>query len=143
MHSSFRYLVLLFIVLTMVDSVIGVTSGKSYSKSSKLFVLLGLIFSHLQLLVGIVLYFIGDKGLMMITSLDGLMSIARARFFAVEHISMMIIAIALITLGYSKVKRLEESARKYKRQLIFYGIGLALIFVVIPRPFMKDFGSWM
>jgi len=49
----------------------------------------------------------------------------------------------LITAGYSKAKRLEESARKYKTQLIFYGIGLVLIFVMIPWPFMKDFGSWM
>jgi uncharacterized membrane protein (DUF4010 family) len=125
------------------DSVIGMTSGKSYSKSSKLFALLGLIFSHVQLLVGLILYFIGDKGLKIITSVDGFMSIASTRFFAVEHISMMIIAIALITAGYSKAKRLEESARKYKTQLIFYGIGLVLIFVMIPWPFMKDFGSWM
>ena len=79
------------------DSVIGMTSGKSYSKSSKLFALLGLIFSHVQLLVGLILYFIGDKGLKIITSVDGFMSIASTRFFAVEHISMMIIAIALIT----------------------------------------------
>ncbi len=142
-HSSFRYLVLLFVILTIVDSLIGMTSGKSYSKSSKLFALMGLVFSHIQLLVGLALYFIGDKGLKIITSVDSFMSIASARFFAVEHISMMIIAIALITVGYSKVKRLEESARKYKTQLIFYSIGLVLIFAMIPWPFMKDFGSWM
>lgn len=142
-HSSFRYLVLFFVILTIVDSLIGMTSGKSYSKSSKLFALMGLVFSHIQLLVGLALYFIGDKGLKIITSVDGFMSIASARFFAVEHISMMIIAIALITVGYSKVKRLEESARKYKTQLIFYSIGLVLIFAMIPWPFMKDFGSWM
>tara|TARA_B110000037_G_C16698540_1_gene333846 strand:- start:4 stop:318 length:315 start_codon:yes stop_codon:yes gene_type:complete len=104
---------------------------------------MGLVFSHIQLLVGLALYFIGDKGLKIITSVDSFMSIASARFFAVEHISMMIIAIALITVGYSKVKRLEESARKYKTQLIFYSIGLVLIFAMIPWPFMKDFGSWM
>lgn len=142
-HSSFRYLVLLFVILTIVDSLIGMTSGKSYSKSSKLFALMGLVFSHIQLLVGLALYFIGDKGLKIITSVDSFMSIASARFFAVEHISMMIIAIALITVGYSKIKRLEESARKYKTQLIFYSIGLVLIFAMIPWPFMKDFGSWM
>ena len=142
-HSSFRYLGLLFILLTIVDSIIGMTSGKSYSKSSKLFALLGLIFSHVQLLVGLVLYFIGDKGFKIITSVDGFMSIASARFFAVEHISTMIIAIALITIGYSKAKRIEASPGKFKTQLIFYSIGLILIFAMIPWPFMKDFGSWM
>jgi len=143
LHSSFRYLVLLFIVLTIVDSAIGLASGKTFSKSSKLFALLGLIFSHVQLLVGLALYFIGDKGLKIITSVDGLMSIPTARFFAVEHISTMIIAIALITVGYSRAKRMSESAAKFKTQLIFYSIGLILIFAMIPWPFMKDFGTWM
>lgn len=143
LHSSFRYIVLLFIVLTIIDSAIGLAKGKDYSKSSKLFALLGLIFSHVQLLVGLVLYFIGDRGFKIFTSVEGFMSIPTARFFAVEHISTMIIAIALITVGYSKAKRMNESAGKFKTQLIFYGIGLVLIFAMIPWPFMKDFGSWM
>jgi len=64
------------------------------------------------------------------------------RFYAVEHISMMIIAIALITVGYSRGKKQEESKRKYKTVAIFYGLGLLIIFAMIPWPFMKEFGTW-
>lgn len=144
LHSSFRYLVLLFIVLTVIDAILAISSKKSFNKSSKMFALMGLIFSHIQLLVGLVLYFFGDrKAFETMTTVENFMSQPTARFFAVEHISMMIIAIALITVGYSRAKRQTESAAKYKSHLIFYGIGLILIFAMIPWPFMKEFGSWM
>jgi lauroyl/myristoyl acyltransferase len=55
----------------------------------------------------------------------------------------MLIGITLVTLGYSKAKRIEESAKKYKTILTYFGIGLVIIFVMIPWPFMKEFGSWI
>ncbi|MEZ4721411.1 MAG: hypothetical protein R2813_05975 [Flavobacteriales bacterium] len=143
LHSSLRYLVLLFIVLAVVDAVMNMSSDKEYKKASKLFALLGLIFTHTQLLVGLLLYFLGDKGLKVITSVEGFMGMAPARFFAVEHITGMLIAIVLITMGYSKAKRQEVAKKKYSTVAIFYGIGLLIIFFSIPWPFLKEFGSWM
>jgi signal transduction histidine kinase len=143
LHSSFRYLVLLFIVLAIVDAIIGLTSGKSYKKQSKLFALLGLITSHIQLVVGLALYFMGGRGLNVILTAEGFMKSSELRFYAVEHISMMLIAIVLVTVGYSKAKRIESSKKKFRTILIFYGIALVLIFIMIPWPFMRSFGSWM
>jgi uncharacterized membrane protein len=142
-HSSFRYLVLLFLVLAVVDAVIGMQREKSYAKSSKMFALFGLIFSHIQLLVGLLLYFLGDKGFKVITSVEGFMGMAPARFFAIEHIFGMILAITLITIGYSKAKKQELDRKKYWTILLYYSIALLVIFVMIPWPFLKDFGSWM
>ena len=141
LHSSFRYLVLLFILIALVDAIIGLSSGKTYRKASKLFALGGLITSHIQLLVGLALYFLGEKGFAFLME-GGAMGNAVKRFYAVEHISMMIIAIALITIGYSKAKKQEEAKRKFKTIAIFYGLGLLIIFIMIPWPFMKEFGSW-
>lgn len=143
LHSSFRYLVLLFIILALVDAMIGLISGRSYKKQSKIFSLLALITVHIQLLVGLLLYFLGGKGFQAITTIEGFMKNEMLRFYAIEHISLMIIAIGLITVGYSKAKRQDEAKRKYKTTLLFYGIGLLIIFAMIPWPFMKAFGSWM
>lgn len=136
-------MVLIFLVLAILDAIMAITSEKPYAKTSKLFALITLISAHIQLLLGLVLYFIGDKGFKVITSVDGFMSIAPARFFAMEHISGMILAIALITVGYSKAKKTEMAKKKYSTILLFYGISLLLIFAMIPWPFMKDFGSWI
>ena len=142
LHSSFRYLVLLLIIAAIADALIAMSSGKAYNKTSKLLALGALIFSHIQLLVGLLLYFLGPKGLNTIVHVEGFMKDSVARFYTVEHISMMIIAIALITVGYSRGKKQEESKRKYKTVAIFYGLGLLIIFAMIPWPFMKEFGTW-
>jgi hypothetical protein len=59
-HSYFRYIILLFILLAFLDAVIGLISGKAYSKSSKLFAVGGLVFSHVQLVAGLSLYLLND-----------------------------------------------------------------------------------
>jgi membrane protein DedA with SNARE-associated domain len=94
------------------------------------------------LVVGLVMYFMSPWFSALTNNAKEVMANPQARFFAVEHISMMIIAIALITVGYSRAKRQEDDKRKSKTILIFYGIGLVLIFAMIPWPFLKEFGTW-
>jgi len=139
-HSYFRYIILLFILLAFLDAVIGLISGKAYSKSSKLFAVGGLVFSHVQLVAGLSLYLLKDWLELLMSG--GAMENAQTRFFTVEHISMMIIAIALVTIGYSRAKRVEESKRKFRSIAIFYGVAIVIIFAMIPWPFLKDFGTW-
>ena len=64
------------------------------------------------------------------------------RFYTVEHITMMLIAIVLITMGYSKAKRQTEQARGHKTIFTFYLIGLVLILVSIPWPFRGLGAAW-
>jgi membrane protein DedA with SNARE-associated domain len=97
-----------------------------------------LIFTHIQLLIGFGLYFISPK----VSFEDGVMENAVIRFFTVEHMSMMIIAIALITIGFSTAKRMEDAVAKHKRVAIMYGIGLAIILASIPWPFRGLGAGW-
>jgi hypothetical protein len=62
-----------------------------------------------------------------------------ARFFAVEHISMMLIAIILIHIGRSKTKKAISDISKHKTSFWFYFIALILILASIPWPFRKGF----
>lgn len=133
LHSTLRYIVLLGLIVSIIMAL--VNKEKTFTKL-KPWALITLIVSHLQLLIGFVLYGISPMVNWQEASLT--MKTPVLRFYSVEHISMMIIAIVFITIGYSKSKKENTS----KKILVFYSIALVLIFFAIPWPFLKDFGSW-
>ncbi len=56
------------------------------------------------------------------------------RFFAMEHVLMMIIAWLLVHVGRSMIKRSNTDAQKHKRMLLFFGLAFLLIIAMIPWP---------
>ncbi len=90
---------------------------------------------HLQVLLGIVLYFISPK----VQFTAEMMKSDLLRFYTMEHISLMFISIVLITLGYLRAKKKMESA--HKQILVFYAIALLLVLIAIPWPFREIFGT--
>lgn len=64
------------------------------------------------------------------------------RFYSVEHTTGMLIAIILITIGYSRSKRATDAITKQRLIGIFYGIGLLLILASIPWPFRIVGAGW-
>lgn len=137
-HSGLRWIVLVLIVWALIKAISGWTNKKDYQKSDRLSALLALIFTHIQLLIGLGLYFISPK----VSFESGVMESTLLRFYTVEHITMMIIAIALITFGFSSAKRMEASLAKHKRVAVTYGIGLLIIIASIPWPFRGLGTGW-
>lgn len=127
-HSGWAYLVLLFLAVAVINSLIGLFGKKEFTKKDRTFGLLGLIVTHTQLLVGLILYFVSPLG----KDALGQMSDAQMRLTSMEHPLINIIAITLITIGWSKHKKIEESNSKFKTFSIFYGLGLLLILSRIP-----------
>jgi hypothetical protein len=117
----------------MVFNSIGGLSGKKvFTDKDKKLSLFTLIFTHLQAVLGIVLYFLSPK----VRFFENTMSNSSYRFFTVEHVFMMLIAIILITLGHRQAK-----AGNVKRVFWYYFIALVLILVSIPWPFRTDLGG--
>lgn len=137
-HSGLRWIVLALIVWALFKSTTGWVGRKDYGKGDRIAALLALIFTHIQLLIGLALYFISPK----VSFESGVMESHILRFYTVEHMSMMIIAIALITIGFSTAKRLSDSVAKHKRIAVMYGIALALIIASIPWPFRGLGAGW-
>jgi hypothetical protein len=95
---------------------------------------------HTQLIIGLVQYFITSGK---VKFFDGWMKEAAFRFYGMEHLMGMLIAIVLITLGYSKSKRGTTDSEKFKPIKLFYLIGFILIIASIPWPFRTALGgSW-
>lgn len=132
-HSYWAYLVLIMLIISSVNALIGFFSKKEYGATDFRLALFTLIVSHIQLLIGIVLYFVapyfqafGEAGM------GGVMKDSTLRLYLVEHPLIMIIAIALITVGYSKHKKKLTSRPKFKLLSIFYTLALILVLSRIP-----------
>lgn len=132
-HSYWAYLVLIVLLIASVNAIIGYSSNKEYGATNFRIALFTLIATHIQLLIGLLLYFIapwlqaiGDDGM------GGVMKDATLRLYLVEHPLIMIISVILITMGYSKHKKKLTSKPKFKILAIFYTIALILMLSRIP-----------
>ena len=130
-HSGWAYLALLFLVITVLNSVIGIISKKEFTAKDRKIALFGLMFTHIQLLVGLILYFVSEVG-MKAFSIEGAMKNPSLRLTMLEHPFINIIAIALITIGWSKHKKATTNEAKFKSIAVFYGLGLILILARLP-----------
>jgi hypothetical protein len=133
-HYYWAYVALLVLVIAVVNAIIGMASKKEFTLKDRKIALFGLIGTHVQLLVGLILYFVSPYGFSKISTLGmgEVMKDSFSRLTVVEHPLINLIAIALITIGWSKHKKLTTSESKFKTFSIFYGLGLVLILSRIP-----------
>ena len=142
-HSILRYFLLFFLIITIVKSYMGWKGNKAYTKGDNALSLRTFALSHLQLLLGLFLYFVGPNGVKLFEKgMSSVMSISVFRFFAVEHIFGMLIAIGLITFGRIKSKKITEDIGKHKTTFIFFLIALIIMIVTIPWPFRNLGTAW-
>jgi len=133
LHSYWAYLVLLILVLAVFNSIIKKVGNKEYEAKDFRITLFALIVSHIQLLLGLILYFISPRfSLFSESGMGEIMKNSVDRLYLVEHPLINIIAIALITIGYSKHKKKLLSSGKFKTISVFYTIALVLFLSRIP-----------
>ena len=127
-HSILAYAALGLLVLASINAIFGLTSKKLFTDKDLRLSLFTLIICHIQLLVGLILYFVSPLGLEQL----GNMKDAAVRLTSLEHPLINIIAITLITIGWSKHKKGATNESKFKSITLFYGLGLVLILIRIP-----------
>lgn len=136
-HSGLRYIVLLLLLAAIFNA--GVSEGKNtYGKKDKMINLFAMVFLHIQLLLGLILYFFGNK----VQFIEGWMKMAPLRFYGMEHILLMLIAIVLVTIGRRKAEKETNPRKKHGKIVVWYTIGLILILVSIPWPFRNLGAGW-
>jgi uncharacterized membrane protein len=135
-HSGLRWVVLILLLLAIANAF----TAKTYEKKHKMINLFALITVHTQLLIGLAQYFFTSSKT---NFSSGWMKVELFRFYGMEHLVGMLIAIVLITMGYSKSKKAATDVEKFKKIKVFYLIGLILILASIPWPFRAALGgSW-
>lgn len=133
-HSGWAYLAIAFLLIAVINAFIGFSSKKEFTGKDRKIALFALIFTHIQLVFGLVLYFISPLG----KAVLGEMKDPALRLTSLEHPLINIIAIILITIAWSKHKKLVASNAKFKTFAIFYTIGLLLILSRIPYKMWFD-----
>lgn len=130
LHSYWAYLVLLVVVAATVNSIIGVITKKEFGAKDFRVALFALIVTHIQLLIGITLFVMvnnfGD------IEMGEIMKNSALRLRNVEHPLLMVIAIMLLTIGYSKHKIKRTSASKFRLLAVTYTLALVAMLAMIP-----------
>lgn len=122
-HSYLRYAVLILLIIVVITSLLGWLNKKPYSATDNKLSLFLFIATHLQLLLGLILYFVSP----FVQFGGSTMKDATTRYWTVEHSTVMLIAIVLITMARTTSKKMTESTAKHKRLFIFNAIALALV----------------
>lgn len=134
-HSGLRWVALILLLVAIFNAIASRSKGQ-YLKKDKMINLFAMVFLHVQLLLGLILYFTSPK----VTFAAGWMKVTPARFFGLEHIALMILAIVLVTIGRKKAEKETNPAKKHNKIILWYVIGLILIFASIPWPFRANLG---
>jgi hypothetical protein len=124
-HSSLRYIVLIMLLIVIGKSFLGFVNKKPFVKVDNTLSLVLLIVTHIQFVVGLILYFVSDA----VQFGPGAMT--DYRYWTVEHIFAMTIAVVLITVARATSKRMTNDTAKHKRLFIFNTIALAIIVITI------------
>ena len=132
-HSWWAYLVLVFIFVAIINACVGFFSKRTYKPLDYRIGLFTLIVSHIQLLLGVVLYFVSPLfNNWRILGIGGVMKESYFRKMLVEHPFGVIVGVTLITIGWSLHKKQKTSQRAFGKIALFYVLGLILILGVIP-----------
>lgn len=127
LHSLLAYVLLAGLIISLLYVLVAYLQKKPYNRKMAL---LGLITVHLQLVVGAIMYFVSPLGY---NNLGGeAMKDSIQRLYMLEHPLMMLIATVLVTVGYSRAKRMTDSRKQNGHVALMYGIALVLILSRIP-----------
>jgi hypothetical protein len=142
LHNVSRWLVLIAAVYVLARMLGGLRTRRAWngadSRAGRLFV--GVM--DWQLLLGLLLYVVGptmravsDLGFGAALRQPGL------RFFAVEHVVVMLVAVALAHAGSVLVRR-AAGVQQFTRAALWYGLSLAAVLAAVPwvqRPLLRVF----
>lgn len=130
-HSGIAYVALITIAIAVINSLIGLSAKNEFKPKDRRIALFALIATHIQFVFGLILYFISPNGLAKIKAVGMGGMQAYDRLLALEHPLVNLIAIVLITIGWSSHKKAEEN-KKFKKIALFYALGLILLLSRIP-----------
>ena len=135
LHSVFRWLVLISLVLSIYTAYSGLIKNKPFSKGINSLRHWTATIAHVQLILGIYMYMKSPTSLYFLHNTSEASKHLEILFFGLIHPLLMLTAIILITIGSALSKRKPSNTEKYKTLILWFGIGLAIILVAIPWPF--------
>jgi len=126
-HSWLRYLLLALLIINILKTLIGWMGKENYSKTDDRLSLFLLITTHTQLLLGLVMYIMWVHAGNIFGNMATTMHTPELRYFAVEHITGMIVAVILITLGRILPKKAANDTHRFKQSFFYFILAFIII----------------
>ncbi len=135
LHSILRWFILISLVISLFFAYRGWLKKKPFTKFDNYLRIITVSFVHIQLIIGAWLYWISPIVDYFLNNFNEAVHMTQPRFFGMEHITMMVLAVSFITIGSSIARRTKDSQKKFKAIAIWYTIAFIFIFTSIPWPF--------
>ncbi|WP_291909776.1 hypothetical protein [Chitinophaga sp. CB10] len=142
-HSILRWAVLLTGIWAVIRAYKGVSGKTPFTAADNKAGLFFMIACDIQLLVGIILFFTSPLVTAARADMGAAMKDGVLRLFTVEHETLAIVAIALVHIGKSKVKKATDAVKKHKLALNFYSIAMILIIIMVAMIMTKGQRGWI
>ena len=136
LHSWLRWVVLGAGLYAIYNNYSGWQAQRKFTDSDKRLNTIFIASLHTQLVLGFILYFISPMMDVILADMSASMKDKGSRFWAVEHMTGMILGIIIAQVGNIKSKKQSSDTSKFKTAFIYFLIGLLLILLMIP------FGIW-
>ena len=139
LHDDLRWLVLLSALLAIGVAATGLTGKRTFAPLGRVTGVVFISVMDLQFLLGLVLCFLSPWVAQFWASPAAAMKVKEARFFGMEHLVIMILALALAHIGAARSKRASSDEKSYRTALLWFSLSLLLIIVGIPwwRPLFQ------
>ena len=137
-HSLVRWVVVIAGIIAVIMAYAGWFGNRRWTSSTVRLNMLFTTFLDLNVLLGFFLYFILSpltRGALQ--NMGDAMKDSNVRFFTVEHLLIMLVAVVVAHIGSSRAKKAADDKGKFKQAAIFFTIAMILIFVGIPWPFLS------
>jgi uncharacterized membrane protein len=131
-HSYLAYLTLFLLAFATINGIMGANSQKAFEDKHLRINKFALIATHTMFLLGIILLFISPITQTAFADMKATMKNGVLRQYAIEHPTVNLIAVILVTIGNARVKRAVGNGKKFKQTMIFFGLALVLILSRIP-----------
>ena len=133
LHNIVRWIALILAIVATVTAFMGWFGKRQWSERDRK---IGSFFGmamDIQLLVGLILYFVYSPiTRAALQDFGAAMGVQDLRFFGMEHVFYMVLAVVFAHLGSILARRAPESKAKFQRAAIFFGLSLLLILLGIP-----------
>lgn len=128
LHSVNRYLLLIALFFVLYRAYNGWLRQQRFEKMDNTASVSLLALTHLQLVLGLILY-VGFSQWTQpaFADMGAAMKNPWQRYFAVEHIAVMILAVVLIQLGRTFSKKATTDTEKHRKLAIYNTVALLLI----------------
>ncbi|MGD2155469.1 MAG: hypothetical protein PVG14_07575 [Anaerolineales bacterium] len=139
-HNLFRWVVIVLAVIAIIRALSGWFANRKWASSDRK---IGLFFSismDIQFLLGLLLYiFLSPITKAAMSDFGAAMSNMELRFFGLEHLFYMLVAVVFVHLGSVLSRKVNEDAAKHRRAALWFTGAIIIVMLAIPwsRPLFR------